>query len=649
MTPGVFPVYHANFLMTFLGDKKKCDLVMQGGVTSGIVYPGAACKLAEAYRFVNIGGTSAGAIAAAATAAAEYRRRTGDAAGFEELAKLPATLGGATAKGTKLFSLFQPDPYARKVFALAVAPLGKTKFAALFSVLWTTIRMWPYWWVVAAAAAIWTYVDASKVHSLGATIFFSILVFGLVLEPLLLLSLLIPILKMPKNGFGLCSGMTHGRGLPALTPWLTEFLQKLSGKPHDEPLTFGDLRAHDVKLRMISTCFTHGRPYGLPLDTNTFFFKEEEFHQYFPKEVVKWMVDHQGPPPPENVKDPVNIKAFCVWPAAKDLPVVVASRMSLSFPILFRAVPLYAIDYSLLRADQPQVVGPGSALGPNDPRTPERCWFIDGGICNNFPIDMFDGPIPRWPTFGIELEAERKDRPKEVVWMPETNNQGWGEMFTRIDENAGLGIIVWLLGIVDAARSWMNNRQVTVPGYRDRVVRVRLDDKSEGGLQLNMPPEVVAEVSQRGSLAGEMLLAHFNDPSPDCAVTWENHRWVRLRSMLALLEKELLDVKTGFEETEPGDQSYLSLLERDQHAPPNSYRLNPQQRQFTLDWLDRFSPLIDSLQTASDAEKFSKGEPRPLPVLRVIPRTASADNADCPDATPRDPRMEAQKATEPHA
>jgi hypothetical protein len=34
---------------------------MQGGVTSGIVYPGAACKLAESYRFVNIGGTSAGA------------------------------------------------------------------------------------------------------------------------------------------------------------------------------------------------------------------------------------------------------------------------------------------------------------------------------------------------------------------------------------------------------------------------------------------------------------------------------------------------------------------------------------------------------------------------------------------------------------
>jgi predicted acylesterase/phospholipase RssA len=53
---------------------RKCDVVMQGGVTSGIVYPGLVCKLAEHYQFQQIGGTSAGAIAAALTAAAEYTR-----------------------------------------------------------------------------------------------------------------------------------------------------------------------------------------------------------------------------------------------------------------------------------------------------------------------------------------------------------------------------------------------------------------------------------------------------------------------------------------------------------------------------------------------------------------------------------------------
>ena len=54
---------------------KKCDIVMKGGITSGIVYPALVCKLAERYQFKSIGGTSAGAIAASLTAAAEYARR----------------------------------------------------------------------------------------------------------------------------------------------------------------------------------------------------------------------------------------------------------------------------------------------------------------------------------------------------------------------------------------------------------------------------------------------------------------------------------------------------------------------------------------------------------------------------------------------
>ena len=42
-------------------EKLQCDLVMRGGITSGIVYPRAIAKLAETYRFRSIGGTSAGA------------------------------------------------------------------------------------------------------------------------------------------------------------------------------------------------------------------------------------------------------------------------------------------------------------------------------------------------------------------------------------------------------------------------------------------------------------------------------------------------------------------------------------------------------------------------------------------------------------
>jgi predicted acylesterase/phospholipase RssA len=68
---------------------------MKGGVTSGVVYPRLIAELASRYRFRNIGGTSAGAIAAAACAAAEYGRSHGKPGAFAELDKLPKTLGAA--------------------------------------------------------------------------------------------------------------------------------------------------------------------------------------------------------------------------------------------------------------------------------------------------------------------------------------------------------------------------------------------------------------------------------------------------------------------------------------------------------------------------------------------------------------------------
>ena len=45
-----------------MAERLECDLVMRGGITSGIVYPRAIAKLAETYDFRSIGGTSAGAM-----------------------------------------------------------------------------------------------------------------------------------------------------------------------------------------------------------------------------------------------------------------------------------------------------------------------------------------------------------------------------------------------------------------------------------------------------------------------------------------------------------------------------------------------------------------------------------------------------------
>src|SRR5690349_12867564 len=97
--------------------EKFCDLVMKGGITSGVVYPLAVCELAKTYSFKNIGGASAGAIAAAVAAAAEYGRRTGakqEGAGFAGLEKVPAFLA------SNLSSLFQANKTTRPLYSIVL-------------------------------------------------------------------------------------------------------------------------------------------------------------------------------------------------------------------------------------------------------------------------------------------------------------------------------------------------------------------------------------------------------------------------------------------------------------------------------------------------------------------------------------------------
>src|SRR5918992_2216864 len=91
---------------------KECDLVMKGGITSGIVYPPLAIKLHnERYCFRNVGGTSAGAVAAAVTAAAELGRKHG----FQKLNEVRKWLGEdrkkwlGLRKVRNLLNLFQPS------------------------------------------------------------------------------------------------------------------------------------------------------------------------------------------------------------------------------------------------------------------------------------------------------------------------------------------------------------------------------------------------------------------------------------------------------------------------------------------------------------------------------------------------------------
>ena len=124
----------------------QCDLVMKGGITSGVVYPKLIAQLAAKYRFKNIGGTSAGAIAAAACAAAEHRRQSsGDSGGFDALSQLPAELGESKGRPARsmLFHLFQPAAPVAKHFAVLVSMLNKAPLTAVgHALLAMVVQFW---------------------------------------------------------------------------------------------------------------------------------------------------------------------------------------------------------------------------------------------------------------------------------------------------------------------------------------------------------------------------------------------------------------------------------------------------------------------------------------------------------------------------
>ena len=170
--------------------------------------------------------------------------------------------------------------------------------------------------------------------------------------------------EIPSNDFGLCSGASSGEfgAARALTPWLHEKINGYSGLPAKEPLTFGHLwagpdRDRDgewapedrfMSLEMMTTNLVNRRARQLPWEEEDWFFSPVEFHRFFPKEVVEWMEDRSPSTLPYDGTEQgrrsrmrlalARKQGLLALPAARDIPVLVATRMSLSFPILLSAV-----------------------------------------------------------------------------------------------------------------------------------------------------------------------------------------------------------------------------------------------------------------------------------------------------------------------
>jgi len=591
-----------------------CDVVMKGGVTSGVIYPMTVVELSQKYTFKNVGGTSAGAIAAAVTAAAEYRRRQGSGEGFKQLAALPKIL---TQPGF-LLSLFAADPPTRPILA-AVRSVSESSnpFVAALRLWWALVSGFRISSIVGAViGAIVPFV----LWRMGYTSARAAIVLGTlwVLAAMTLSALVAAALTLPsilrRNNFGLASGYRAGGRLgdPPLMNWFYDFLNQVAGLPASQPLTFRHLHeaplGNDVtgsprvvNLEMMTTNLTHGRPHRLPFPENeapTFYFSPVEWARLFPPEVIEHLkrLPQSPDPKPRNAE---NLELYGL-PTA-DLPVIVGVRMSLSFPGLFSAVPLWSVDFTLKKNQN---------LPPGTPPEAERCWFSDGGLSSNFPVHLFDGPLPRWPTFAINLKPPHPDHPDEedFVFLPSSNVAGLQPRWNRFDDGSSAHQIGGFVGaLIDSMQSWRDNLAARMPGYRNRIVHIA-QKPSEGGLNLSMDPEVIKKLSDRGQLAGVKLRTEFD---------FNNHVWVRYRVFVSSLWEEVRKFARAYEEPMPQDGAAWKWIRGDAPPPPfPSYKLDPPQASELATLTKNVVLGIDAMpEPGAIADS-----PRPRPELRQVPR-----------------------------
>jgi hypothetical protein len=220
----------------FSNPSAACDIIMKGGITSGVVYPLAITELAKRYRFANIGGTSAGAIAAAAAAAAEYARNV-PGKGFMRLSLLPQEAGQI------LFSLFQPTPTVKPLFQILVAALNSKSTAGKFVKI-PCAAVWGFRWFALLGAlpgVVVAFISWQR-WDIGLLAFGALLtVVGLLLGVILGLKRAVT-KHLPDNNFGLCSGISQpGYKGPGFTDWLADLIDDTAGRnpkrdPPDPPL-----------------------------------------------------------------------------------------------------------------------------------------------------------------------------------------------------------------------------------------------------------------------------------------------------------------------------------------------------------------------------------------------------------------------------
>jgi predicted acylesterase/phospholipase RssA len=597
--------------------RRYCDVVMKGGITSGVVFPAAIARLSTQFRFRNIGGTSAGAIAAAGAAAAEYRRATHAANpgyGFARLGELGAWLGERPdGRHTRLYHLFPPEPPVRRHFAILSAMLNRgSKRGRLLHGLLAAARRFPGGALAGALPGLVVLAAAfgsAPLNVIGVAVASVLAVAGALAGGAVAAASSL-CRHLPAQEFGLVNGHRasgDAKDPPALTDWLYAYLQDVAGKDAASPLTLGDLDnvvfdehagVRGINLTMMTTALSMGRPFSLPFDTEQFYFEPGEFGRFFPREVVDWLIANPGERLAENAErdDAMAAFGYLPLPARDTLPIVVAARMSLSFPLLLSAIPLYR-----------------HAWETGDIR---KVLFSDGGICSNFPVHLFDAVLPGWPTFGINL---REDLPADAsasarAYLPARGKALPPEDYAIADDGLA-AMFSFASTIVRTMQNWRDNLQRAAPGYRDRVVTVR-HTKEQGGLNLDMAPADIAAMATSGDLAARRLIDSFATPPDVEHDHFTYHRWVRVRSLLGVSQQVLREIHEGVTVLD-NHPPYPDLVRDAPAYVGASYRLPESARDAAARLLDALDRLDRELEAAG--VDYVTTAPRPRVALRIQP------------------------------
>lgn len=550
-----------------------CDLVLKGGITSGVVYPAAIVELARDHRFHNIGGASAGAIAAVAAAAAEYGRQAGGG-GFDELTTIPADLAKTdTASGqTMLQRLFVPQAETREYFDLfwEQRKLTGGTVKRVKALLPTLFRHGPRMpksnvaklvaFGLPAAAAIWLVLAPSP-----GTIAFTVLaaIVGVIVyvgsRAVAGVGNMVTDAQeaVAGNMHGLCNGRTVG-SQTGLTDWLHDRIEGLAGdvrhSPGSEqtpqPLTYRDLKRHDIGLVTLTTNLSQSSSESFPFSDATWAFKPADIRALFPEPVASYL-ERRGTVATQASSKRAQLEqaGLLKLPPAEELPVLLGARISLSFPVVISAVPLWRLT---------PVRHSGQWVTEY-----REVWLSDGGICSNMPVHLFDNPLPSRPTYGINLGSGATDADEGLSEddsvMARAHRDVWRPIRTGAGAEApivGIGSTTQLLGeVLTTMQNWSDNSMTKALGVRDRICTIRLG-AGEGGMNLDMKSETITGLTPKGRAAGESLgwmvrgeiPAHV-DPgiAPDAAETqWTRHRWTRLRSTARGAGQYVNDVRAGW-------------------------------------------------------------------------------------------------------